>query len=114
MGLLLFRLGIILKMEKKIYNMFGIKVFPKNPDPGINLAYDENWFSVDAAIDGGAKWISSHYINRNTGQNTLYNMRWNPKKTCNSSIRNRNKLGNRPIYQDEKNDGYISQCKTKI
>ncbi|MBP2858244.1 glucosaminidase domain-containing protein [Dickeya oryzae] len=75
-----FSTGYHTKNGKKIYNMFGIKVFPKNPDPGINLAYDENWFSVDAAIDGGAKWISSHYINRNTGQNTLYNMRWNPKK----------------------------------
>ncbi|WP_231578110.1 N-acetylglucosaminidase [Dickeya chrysanthemi] len=75
-----FSTGHHTKNGKKIYNMFGIKVFPKNTAPGIDLAYDENWFSVDAAIDGGAKWISSHYINRKTGQNTLYNMRWNPKK----------------------------------
>ncbi|MCA7012971.1 glucosaminidase domain-containing protein [Dickeya dadantii] len=75
-----FATGKHTKNGKSIYNMYGISVFPKNPKPGIELAYKEKWLSVDEAIDGGAKWISRNYINREKGQNTLYNMRWNPQK----------------------------------
>ncbi len=46
---------------------------------GSKYAYEQGWFSVDLAIKGGAKWISSGYINNATyKQDTLYKMRWNP------------------------------------
>ncbi|WP_303314039.1 glucosaminidase domain-containing protein [Dickeya fangzhongdai] len=63
---------------RKIYNMFGIDAQTNNPKKAIKFAYDRGWFSVDEAIDGGAKYISNHYIHNKDKQNTLYNMRWNP------------------------------------
>ena len=46
---------------------------------GSNKAAAEGWTSPDAAIKGGAKWISDHYVNNmSERQNTLYKMRWNP------------------------------------
>nr|WP_243122204.1 LysM peptidoglycan-binding domain-containing protein [Clostridium thermarum] len=65
---------------KVVYNMFGIGAYDINPDKyGSQYAYKQNWFSVDAAINGGAKWISAQYINNiHYRQNTLYKMRWNP------------------------------------
>ncbi|EPY5345282.1 N-acetylglucosaminidase [Klebsiella quasipneumoniae] len=64
---------------KKVYNMYGIGVFPGNTQNGVVVAYKKGWFSVDEAIDGGAKWISDKFINNKTNQqNTLYKMRWNP------------------------------------
>ncbi|WES88516.1 N-acetylglucosaminidase [Dickeya fangzhongdai] len=63
---------------RKVYNMFGIDAQTNNPKKAIKFAYDRGWFSVDEAIDGGAKYISNHYIHNKDKQNTLYNMRWNP------------------------------------
>nr|WP_243154786.1 LysM peptidoglycan-binding domain-containing protein [Clostridium thermarum] len=65
---------------KVVYNMFGIGAYDINPDKyGSEYAYKQNWISVDAAINGGAKWISAQYINNiHYRQNTLYKMRWNP------------------------------------
>lgn len=64
----------------KVYNMFGIHAFDSDPIKyGSQYAYDSNWTSVDAAIYGGAKWISTYWINSSQyKQNTLYKMRWNP------------------------------------
>lgn len=63
----------------KVYNMFGIGAYDKDPvNEGAKYAYEHGWTSVDAAIKGGAEWISKNYIN--SGQNTLYKMRWNPAK----------------------------------
>lgn len=62
---------------KAIYNLFGIKANDRCPDTcGSVHAYQEGWFTVDAAIDGGAKFIAGDYFAR--GQDTLYKMRWNP------------------------------------
>lgn len=74
---------------KKTYNMFGIGAFDQDPDKcGSERAYTEGWFTVDAAIEGGIKFISSDYINKNTGkQNTLYKMRWNPDVLANGTYR---------------------------
>lgn len=59
--------------------MYGIGVFPGNTQNGVVVAYNNGWFSVDEAIDGGAKWISNKFINNKINQqNTLYKMRWNP------------------------------------
>jgi beta-N-acetylglucosaminidase len=68
-------------VESKItYNMFGIGA--RDIDAiklGSERAYEEGWFTPEAAIQGGIKWISSQYINNDTyKQNTLYEMRWNP------------------------------------
>lgn len=67
-------------VKKTAYNMFGIGAVDKNALKfGSERAYKEGWFSVESAIIGGAKFISTSYINNNTRkQNTLYKMRWNP------------------------------------
>lgn len=61
-----------------VYNLFGIGAYDEDPiNGGAQYAYEQGWTSVDAAINGGAEWISSNYINN--GQNTLYEMKWNPE-----------------------------------
>lgn len=65
--------------NRHVYNMYGIGVFPGNTQNGVVVAYNKGWFSVDEAIDGGAKWISEKFVNNSKNQqNTLYKMRWNP------------------------------------
>ncbi|MBY6052143.1 N-acetylglucosaminidase [Cytobacillus firmus] len=65
---------------KKTYNMFGIGAKDIDPDRlGAFYAYTAEWFSPEAAIIGGAQFISNSYFDR--GQNTLYKMRWNHKYT---------------------------------
>ncbi|MGY0374026.1 N-acetylglucosaminidase [Clostridium sp. JNZ J1-5] len=68
---------------KKTYNMFGIRAIDSNPlKYGSEYAYTQGWFSVDAAILGGAKFVSEGYINSaKYMQNTLYKMRWNMQVT---------------------------------
>lgn len=62
-----------------VYNMFGIGAVDSDPiNGGALYAYKQGWTTVDAAIRGGAEWISKNYIKN--GQNTLYKMRWNPDK----------------------------------
>ena len=61
-----------------VYNLFGIGAYDNDPiGGGAKYAFEQGWTSVDAAINGGAEWISRNYIN--SGQNTLYKMKWNPK-----------------------------------
>lgn len=64
---------------KLVYNMYGIGAYDGNANLwGAQLAYTNNWFTVEDAIVGGAKWISLNYINRTSSpQNTLFKMRWN-------------------------------------
>ncbi|MGH4125959.1 MAG: N-acetylglucosaminidase [Clostridium sp.] len=66
--------------SKKTYNMFGIGARDINANKlGSEKAYTEGWFTPEAAIEGGIKWISTQYINNNDyKQNTLYKMKWNP------------------------------------
>ncbi len=63
-----------------VYNVFGIGAYDAGAVKyGSEYAYNMGWTSVDAAIDGGARWISENYINNTSyRQNTLYKMRWNP------------------------------------
>lgn len=64
---------------KKTYNTFGIRANDHCPEQcGSEYAYTEGWFTVEAAILGGAKFISNDYIG--VGQDTIYKMRWNPAK----------------------------------
>ena len=63
---------------KIVHNMYGIGAFDSNATvAGSKKAYELGWFDEDAAIKGGAKWIKDNYIS--DGQNTLYEMRWNPE-----------------------------------
>lgn len=65
-----------------VYNMFGIAAYDSSAlYSGSQYAYSAGWTSVEAAIRGGAEWISTWYINSADGrQNTLYKMRWNPER----------------------------------
>ncbi|MGB4588801.1 MAG: SH3 domain-containing protein [Clostridiaceae bacterium] len=62
-----------------VYNVFGIGAYDSDANLwGKQKAYSEGWFTVEDAIKGGAKWISTNYINRSgNNQNTLYKMRFN-------------------------------------
>jgi beta-N-acetylglucosaminidase len=73
---------VAVKVFVKVYNMFGIGAYDSNPKYyGAQRAYQERWFSPDAAIRGGAKFASQSYVNHPSyAQDTLYKMRWNPKQ----------------------------------
>ena len=60
------------------YNMFGIGAFDSNPNNAVNFARNQGWNTPSKAIVGGAKFVRQNYIA--VGQNTLYRMRWNPKR----------------------------------
>ncbi len=64
-----------------VYNVYGIGAYDNSAlYSGSQKAYKEGWTSVEAAIIGGAKWISTYYVNAASGrQNTLYKMLWNPQ-----------------------------------
>nr|WP_242634584.1 N-acetylglucosaminidase [Bacillus timonensis] len=68
------------KNIKKTYNMFGIGAVDSAPATrGSVTAYQNGWFTPEAAIIGGAKYIGEKYIHHSTyKQDTLYKMRWNP------------------------------------
>ncbi|WP_456273215.1 hypothetical protein [Bacillus sp. AK031] len=70
--------------EKTVYNVYGIAAYDGCPgSPAVcaaEFAYEEGWFTVEAAIIGGAKFIGEKYIHREGNQqDTLYKMRWNPE-----------------------------------
>ena len=62
---------------KTVYNMYGTGANDGNAvQNGARYAYQHGWTTPEAAIIGGAKFISSNYLG--AGQDTLYKMRWNP------------------------------------
>lgn len=64
---------------KKTYNVYGIGAIDKDPKKfGSETAYKNGWFTVKQAIIGGASFVKEKYIG--IGQDTLYEMRWNPAK----------------------------------
>ena len=59
------------------YNFYGIGAVDSGPlSGGRALAVKMGWDSPYKAIVGAADWIRDNYVGR--GQNTLYEMRWNP------------------------------------
>ncbi|MCY7492437.1 N-acetylglucosaminidase [Bacillus safensis] len=68
---------------KKVYNMYGIGAYDSNPNYlGAKYAYEQQWFTPEAAIIGGAKFIGNSYINNATyKQDTIYKMRWSAAAT---------------------------------
>lgn len=67
---------------KTVYNMYGYGAVDGNAlEGGANTAYENEWFTPEAAIIGGAERIAGSYIGKEEdGQPTLYEMRWNPRK----------------------------------
>lgn len=71
-----------IKTDETYYNFFGIGAFDKQAvEAGASYAEQVNWTSPEAAILGGAEFISDNYVNNY--QNTLYKMRWNPENPGN-------------------------------
>ncbi|MEC1792505.1 N-acetylglucosaminidase [Bacillus vallismortis] len=68
---------------KTVYNMYGIGAYDRNPNYyGAKYAYEQGWFTPEAAIIGGAKFIGSSYIHNTAyNQDTLYKMRWSATAT---------------------------------
>lgn len=65
------------KATYTVYNMYGIGAVDDNPlNGGAKTAFKKGWFTPEKAIIGGAAFVSQNYIQ--TGQDTLYKMRWNP------------------------------------
>ena len=62
-----------------VYNFFGIGAFDGSANlSGAETAYLNGWTTVDATIDGSAKWVANNYIHRSAyNQNTVYKMKWN-------------------------------------
>ena len=71
--------GQPLSKPVKVYNFFGIGAIDKSANvSGAEAAYSNGWTSVEATIDGSAKWISQNYVNSSKyNQNTIYKMKWN-------------------------------------
>jgi len=77
-GILVSSVDGIAVEPKTTYNTFGVHAYDEDAIRfGSEYAYTQGWFTVDAAIIGGAKFIGTNYINRvGEKQNTLYKMKW--------------------------------------
>lgn len=64
-----------------VYNMYGFGASDDDPlGNGAKTAYENGWFTPEAAIIGGAERIAGSYIGSGENdQSTLYEMRWNPR-----------------------------------
>lgn len=66
------------------YNFYGIGAYDSDPNnAGAAMAKQQNWNTVERAIDGAASWIAKNYIKPTVAsaavsgnQNTLYRMKW--------------------------------------
>lgn len=75
--------GKPLSAPVKVYNFFGIGAIDGSANlSGAEAAYANGWTSVEATIDGSAKWIANNYIkNSKYKQNTIYKMKFNYEYT---------------------------------
>lgn len=66
---------------KTVYNVYGYGAYDGNAvESGAEVAYNNEWFSLEEAIIGGAEKISENYMgSEENSQSTLYEMRWNPQ-----------------------------------
>ena len=63
---------------RKVYNMYGTAAYDGTAvSSGAQYAYEQGWFTPEAAIIGGAEFVAKRYIH--VGQDTLYKMKWNPE-----------------------------------
>lgn len=64
--------------DAEVYNVYGIGAYDSCAiECGARRAFDQGWTSVNKAIIEGAKFAAEKYIH--AGQDTLYEMRWNPE-----------------------------------
>lgn len=75
--------GNLVVSGKKVYNFFGIGAVDESPDTsGAQYAYDNGWFTPEAAVEGGIAFIAQNYIYSTkpiySDRKTLYTMKWNP------------------------------------
>ena len=71
--------GQALSKPVTVYNFFGIGAYDGTANlSGAETAYKYGWTSIDATIEGSAKWIAANYIKHSSyKQNTVYKMKWN-------------------------------------
>ncbi|MEG2058131.1 MAG: mannosyl-glycoprotein endo-beta-N-acetylglucosamidase, partial [Romboutsia sp.] len=71
--------GQALSSPVKVYNFFGIGAFDGTANlSGAEAAYKNGWTTIEATIEGSAKWISNNYIKSSSNnQNTIYKMKFN-------------------------------------
>mgnify|MGYP002852641386 CR=1 FL=1 len=68
-----------IKKSTTVYNLYGIKAYDSDPYTGAtSYAYYQGWTTVDKAIYGAAKFISSNYFQASPSQNTIFKFRFNP------------------------------------
>ena len=98
----------------KVYNLFNIIVSGNDTEAGLlagaQYAYDQQWFSVEASIKGGAKFIKKQYINQ--GQATLYFQKYNVVDS--SNLFNHQYMQNIRAANDEGNTMYRAYLKNGI
>ncbi|MFR1599500.1 MAG: hypothetical protein ACLSUR_17000, partial [Coprobacillus cateniformis] len=98
----------------KVYNLFNINVSGNDTEAGLlagaQYAYDQQWFSVEASIKGGAKFIKKQYINQ--GQATLYFQKYNVVDS--SNLFNHQYMQNIRAANDEGNTMYRAYLKNGI
>lgn len=67
--------------KKKYYNLYGIKAYDNNPlKNGFRYARKKGWNTIQKALNGAAWYLSSGYIHSKYKQNTLFKIRFTPKK----------------------------------
>ncbi len=71
--------GQALSKPFTVYHFFGIGAYDGTANlSGAETAYKYGWTSIDATIEGSAKWIAANYIKHSSyKQNTVYKMKWN-------------------------------------
>lgn len=71
-----------IRKKCKVYNLYGIKAYDADSFVGgTSYAYYKKWTTVNRAIYGAAKYISSNYIHCRYKQNTIFKMRFSPNKS---------------------------------
>ena len=80
------------------YNFFGWGAYDSNPDAAFDYARYFGWNSIDAALKGAASKIASSYIY--AGQETLYEMRWNPDYTATHLGKRSHQYATDPAWAD--------------
>ncbi len=62
--------------EGRYYNFIGWGAYDSSPDTAYDFSRYYGWNSVETALTGAAEKVASNYLNN--GQETVYEMRWNP------------------------------------
>ena len=63
----------------RYYNFIGWGAYDSNPDTAYDFSRYYGWNSIESALMGAAEKVASNYLYN--GQETVYEMRWNPDAT---------------------------------